>query len=280
MRTLTYHIPAEFDGVRTDHYLRQTHGYSAALLRRLKDTHEITRNGQHVRLVDGLQCGDCLSVTLKERCTLLPNPTVQAEIVYQDEDLIVYHKPAFTPVHPSIGHPDDTLGNLYAATKQGGYHPINRLDANTTGLCLIARHALAAASLSGRVEKEYTALINGHLTEKSGCIDAPIAREDGSIIRRVVSPNGKRSVTHYEVVEETERYSLVRVRLETGRTHQIRVHFSHLGHPLAGDDLYGDIGSEFNHHMLCCTALSFPHPIDKTPLHFRINMQLSGGFLE
>lgn len=274
MRILNYPIPAELDGVRVDHYLRQSHGYSATLLRRLKTTDHILRNGKPVRLIDPLYQEDLLTICLEESCDLTPNPFIKAEIVYSDEDLIVYHKPAFLPVHPSIGHKDDTLANLFAATQQGGFHPINRLDANTTGLCLIARHSFAATALSGTVEKEYTALVCGHLTEKHGTICAPIAREDGSIIRRTVSAGGKHSVTHYRVLEESSAYSLVQVQLETGRTHQIRVHFAYLGHPLAGDDLYGGDTSVYSHHMLCCTALTFPHPISGKVLTFGINMQI------
>lgn len=274
MRRLDYRIPAELDGVRVDHYLRQTHGYSATLLRRLKTTDHILCNGKAIRMIDPLHQGDLLTICLDEHCDITPNPFLKADIIFADEDLIVYNKPAFLPVHPSIGHAEDTLANLFAATQQGGFHPINRLDANTTGLCLIARHAFAATALSGTVEKEYTALVCGHLTEKHGTICAPITREDGSIIRRAVSADGKYSVTHYQVLEEFDSCSLVQVRLETGRTHQIRVHFAHLGHPLAGDDLYGGNTSIYRHHMLSCTALTFPHPISGKVLSFRINMQI------
>lgn len=189
------------------------------------------------------------------------NPDLFAPIVYEDNDVAVYDKPVDMPVHPSHLHRYDTLGNLFAAQhKDMTFRPINRLDKDTSGLCAVAKNPFSAAKLSGNIEKTYFAVVCGKLSG-GGTIDAPIGRCDGSVITREVRPDGQRAVTNYTVLGGSGKYTLVRIKLETGRTHQIRVHFAHIGYPLAGDDMYGGDISDITHQALHCGELEFTLPV-------------------
>ena len=171
------------------------------------------------------------------------------------------------PVHPSAGHYDDSLANRCAARFGGVFRPVNRLDAGTSGLMVVARdahvHALLCKALhTGDFERRYLAVAEGVFAEKQGVVDAPIARVEGSAIQRCVSPDGQRAVTHYRVLRNNSRFSLVELTLETGRTHQIRVHMASIGHPVAGDTVYGARRDPFGLNGQCLHAreLSFIHP--------------------
>lgn len=207
-----------------------------------------------------------------------PNFTLTVPIVYEDEDVIVYNKPPFMPIHPSKAHVEDTLGNVFCGHMQAlgiaaAFHPINRLDRDTSGLCVVAKNALAAGLLCGSLEKEYTAIVCGRVRPKVGRIDAPILRLEGSKMERCVGEAGQSAITNYRVELETERYSLLRIRLETGRTHQIRVHFAHIGNPLAGDGMYGGNMEFINRQALCCNRVWFIHPISKQRIDLCIDIQ-------
>lgn len=269
MRYLYYTVPPEYDGVRLEQYLRSAHGYSGRILIRLKKSPEYLQvNGKHARVIDPIHTGDSLRILLEDIPRTPPNPTLSVPIVFEDDDVIVFDKPAGMPIHPSRNHALDTLGNFFAAycEKTGQeliFRPVTRLDADTTGLCVAAKNMLSASKLAGKVDKEYLALVGNGSTPlpDSGTIDAPIARENGDGIRRCVNfADGKRAVTHYTVLARGEKYTTVRVWLETGRTHQIRVHFAYLGHPLAGDEMYGGDLSERRGHALHCRKLRFLHP--------------------
>lgn len=226
-------------------------------------------------MVDPLIVGDTLAITLRQECHICANSSLTISIVYEDEDVIVYNKPPFVPIHPSRNHQFDTLANAFCAHVEGSsctFHPINRLDKDTSGLCVVAKNALSASKLSQSVEKEYTAIVCGKLFPLQGTIDAPIARIDLIGIKRHVNAGGQRSVTRYLVDKVTNQYSLVKVHLETGRTHQIRVHFSHIGFPLAGDELYGGDCTDINRQALCCSKVSFMHPMTREPVNLCINM--------
>ncbi len=270
MRVFTYIIPREYDGVRLEQYLRSAHGYSGRILTKIKKSPEyVLKNGSHIRVVDPVFAGDEVRITLEDTVRTPPNPALRVPIVYEDDDVIVFDKPAGMPMHPSRNHAMDTLGNFFAAyCERTGqelvFRPVVRLDADTTGLCIAAKNMLSASRLAGRVGKEYLALAeNGEVPlPDSGVIDAPIARENGDGIRRCVDfAAGKRAVTHYEVLRRGKQASLVRVWLETGRTHQIRVHFAWLRHPLLGDEMYGGDCSERKGHALHCSRLYFIHPV-------------------
>ncbi len=265
---MEYVIPPEYDGVRAEQYLRSVHGYSGRLLIRLKKSPAyLRRNGAHLRVVDPVYAGDRLEVLLEDTPHTPPNHHLQVPIVYEDDDLMVFCKPAKMPIHPSRNHPLDTLGNFFAAYCEQThqplvFRPVTRLDADTTGLCVVAKNMLSGSKLAAKVEKEYLALVSNGDTPlpDHGVINAPIGRENGDGIRRCVTSNGKSAITHYQVLARGAEYTTVLVYLQTGRTHQIRVHFAHLGHPLIGDEMYGGDCSEQSTHALHCYRLQFRHP--------------------
>ncbi len=242
-------------------YLRQYAGFSAQLLRRLKAVPDgIMRAGQHLRTVDPVRSGDIILLHLPEQCAHEPNPALQVSAAYESAQVLVCEKPAGMPSHPSMLHRRDTLANWFAAYEPDcGFHLLNRLDRNTSGLCLIAKTAYAAHALSGKVQKRYYALVRPGL-HGSGTVDAPIARERESVITRCVRADGKPAVTHYRVLRETARCTLLELTLETGRTHQIRVHLAHIGYPLLGDSLYGGDCTLLQAHALHCGLVQFPEP--------------------
>ena len=255
-------IPVECSGeMPLGAYLRTCAGISAHMLKRLKAVPDgMTRNGVHIRSIDPVRSGDVIRLHFPEAATQQPNPALHVPVVYDSAQLLVCDKPAGMPVHPSMLHRDDTLANWFAAVYPDcGFHLVNRLDRNTSGLCLIAKTAYAANALRGQVEKRYYALTPAGLTG-SGTIDAPIAREQESVITRCVRADGRHAVTHYRVLESAPDCTLLELMLETGRTHQIRVHLAHIGYPLLGDDLYGGDCSVLKIHALHCGMLRFPDP--------------------
>lgn len=242
-------------------YLRQNAGISAQMIKRLKAVPDgITRNGAHLRTVDPVRAGDVILLHLPEHCPHTPNPALAVPVLHESAQILVCCKPAGMPVHPSMLHREDTLANWFAAQRPDcGFHLINRLDRNTSGLCMIAKTGYAANYLRGRVQKQYFALVPPGLSG-TGTVDAPIAREQESVITRCVRADGKPAVTHYRVICETADCALLALALETGRTHQIRVHLAHIGYPLLGDELYGGDCSKLTAHALHCGALRFPEP--------------------
>ena len=260
------------DGLDCGDFLRRC-GVSRRLVTKLKRTPMgITRNGELIRTVDAVRAGDVIRLKNLDESLLEPNTALTVEIAYEDENIVIFNKPAGMPVHPSIKHQGDTLGNCFSAMYQGlTFRPINRLDKDTSGLCAVAKSAHSANFYGGKIDKVYYAVTQGSpvpKTEKEGIswtatengyrIDAPIGRAGESIIRREVRADGQHAVTNYTIIKENELYSLVRVVLETGRTHQIRVHFSSVGHPLAGDDFYGGSLDRCSVQALHCGEMSFP----------------------
>lgn len=259
-------------------YLMSVHGYSRRIITRLKQHKgDILLNSEHIRMVDVISFGDIIEIALYEDTYITPNTNLAVNIAYEDDDVIVYDKPVDMPVHPSRNHQNDTLANVFCGymQKQGiqaTFRPINRLDRDTSGLCVVAKNALSASLLSKAVEKEYTAVVCGKVNPLKGKIDQPIIRLDDFHIKRGVDPNGQPSVTNYEVIEQNEKYSLVKIDLETGRTHQIRVHFSYIGYPLAGDDMYGGDVTDIKRHALCCNKVRFMHPTEHKEVNLCINI--------
>lgn len=243
-----------------EQFLRRHKGVSHRMLVRLKRIPGgICCNGAPIRTIDPVQPGDEIILTDCEAGSALVPSAAAVPILGETDSYIVYNKPAHMPVHPSQGHHDDTLGNVFAAQfPHLPFRPVYRLDSGTSGICLIAKSAYAAKLLQGSTQKTYFALVCGVLSA-GGTISAPIGREDGSVIRRCVRRDGKPAVTHYTPLRHNARYTLLSLELETGRTHQIRVHMAYLGHPLAGDTLYGGTG-DFSHHMLHCGTLEFSDP--------------------
>lgn len=248
-------------------YLRRYAGISAQMIKRLKAVPDgITRDGQHLRTVDPVADGDVIMLHLPETCGHTPNPELHVPVVYESAQILVCDKPAGMPVHPSMLHRTDTLANWFAAQNPDcGFHLVNRLDRNTSGLCLIAKTAYAAHQLRGGVQKRYYALVANGL-HGSGTVDAPIAREQASVITRCVRADGRPAVTHYRVLEESPCCTLLELTLETGRTHQIRVHMAHIGYPLLGDALYGGDCSRLQAHALHCGELTLTDPANCKPI--------------
>ena len=199
-----------------------------------------------------------------EKSTVIPQD-IPMDIVYMDDCCMVVDKPYYMPVHPSFNHPTDTLANAFCGywQKKGEekiFRAINRLDKNTSGLVLIALDPFTAEKLKGSVEKVYTAIAQGKVEPCEGVIELPIARETESIITRCVRADGQYARTDYKVIKQNDDFTLMDIKLHTGRTHQIRVHFSYLGHPLAGDDLYGGSLEAIERHALHCRKLEFFSP--------------------
>lgn len=240
-------------------YLRGHQGITARMLKRLKaQENGITCNGKPIRVVDTVQNGDRIVLTLPEIPSFEGNPSLQIPIVWESEELVIYNKPVGMPVHPSAKHRGDTLGNAFAARyPDSAFHAVFRLDRNTSGLCAVAKSAYAANLMQGKFQKRYYALVP-HGLHGNGTISAPIARQQESVITRCVREDGKQAVTHYRVLWEGEDCTLVECILETGRTHQIRVHMAHIGYPLLGDSLYGGDCSILTEQALHCGWLSFP----------------------
>lgn len=238
-------------------------GVSRRLLTRLKRTEKgITRKGETIRTIDRVFKGDVIFLNEQDETLLEPNSALNVEILYEDEHLIVFNKPPFMPVHPSIKHQGDTLGNFFAFYCEGlTFRPVNRLDRDTSGCVIAAKNQYAAKALQRTYEKVYYAICHGIFDKKYGIVDAPIAREQESIIKRCIRDDGQPAVTRYEVLEHSEKYSILRLCLENGRTHQIRVHMSYIGHPVAGDDLYGGSREDYPRQALHCGEVEFLHPI-------------------
>ncbi len=236
---------------KVDTVLRQALHCSSAVIRTAKGYPDgILLDGVHATTAQAAKPGQVLSILVSDRADgdLVPAEGA-VEILCEDADLLVVNKAAGVAAHPGPGHHDDTLGNfLTHHYKQRGipfvYRPAHRLDRNTSGLMVVARHAHAQEQLKGQLhtgefQRTYLAVCEGVPAQEEGVIDQPIGRADGSVLRRQVRPDGDRAVTKYTVVSEKQGRSLVRLELETGRTHQIRVHMAWLGHPLVGDFLYG-----------------------------------------
>ena len=268
----TIEFTVENGGITCGDFLRQR-GVSRRLVTKLKRVNMgITRRGELLRTVDIVS--DCDVVVLKnlDESLLEPNSDLTVPVAYEDENLVIFNKPAGMPVHPSIKHQGDTLGNCFSAMyPQLTFRPINRLDKDTSGLCAAAKNAHAANIYGGKINKVYYAVTEGKPVPSGCCegiewtetsegyrIDAPIGRAGESIIRREVRSDGQRAVTNYTIIKSNAFHSLVRVLLETGRTHQIRVHFSSAGHPLAGDDFYGGSLEHCKVQALHCGEMSFP----------------------
>ncbi len=280
-RTLTYEINSEYAGYSIDKYLK-AHGYSSANITAIKKMpNNVVINGEWVHMNRKLQAGEILTVNISEddSSEKIPPVKMDLDIVYEDEDIIVINKPAGLPIHPSLNHYEDSLANGLAYYYEVQNKPFifrcaNRLDKNTSGLTVIAKHLVSGNIISTMVKnrefhREYYAIVRGQLDEPEGTIDAPIGRVDDSIITRQVDfENGERAITHYKVIDEKKGHSLISIHLETGRTHQIRVHFKYIGHPLIGDHLYNPDFEYMTRQALHSHQISFIHPITKKAMEF------------
>lgn len=268
-----YLMTSEDDGVTVQKYLKYR-GFSRGLLTSLKHYEDgLLCNGKHIRTVDTLCLGDILEVNIHDNSEIVPNRGLSVPIAYEDDEIIVFNKPPFMAVHPSVRHYNDTLANYFSALYSDTvFRCVNRLDRNTSGLVITAKNRPAASLLTGREyfpKKTYYAVVQGDLSAEYGCcgeIIAPIARVSDSIIAREVRSDGKYAHTVFKVIESSAKRSFVEIALVTGRTHQIRVHFSYIGHPLLGDELYGGDASLINRQALHCGRAEFIHPVTKNKI--------------
>lgn len=280
-RRINYEIIKDEAGLRIEQYLKRK-GYSSqniATIKRMPQS--ILVNGIHCYMRQPLAAGDKLTVQITETgCSeKIPPVRLPLDIVYEDEDIIVINKPAGMPVHPSLNNYYNTMANALAwyykeQNKPFIFRCCNRLDRDTSGLTVVAKHLVSAgilSSMTGRreVHREYLAIAAGHVNPESGTINAPLARKPGTIIERTVDwEHGEPAITHYHLVSVTKLHSLVALKLETGRTHQIRIHMKHLGYPLIGDYLYNPDMTHIGRQALHSHKLSFPHPITGEMMEF------------
>ena len=280
-RVLEYIISSDTNPVTVLDFLKQE-GFSRHILSSMKNSSGncIVLNGERGFGRSVLKEGDRLVVTVPEveSGENIIRTEMDLDILYEDEDILVINKPAGMPVHPSMGNYENTLANgiaWYFSQKGEDFvhRCINRLDRDTTGALILAKNPLSAAVLSvqmkrRQIRRTYLALVDGVLPE-SGVVDAPIARMEGSVITREVNfETGESAMTHYERLAVGRYYSLAELHLETGRTHQIRVHMKYIGHPLPGDYLYHPDYRRIQRQPLHSFQLEFTHPITKEPMLF------------
>lgn len=264
-------------------FLKQK-GFSRQIIIQLKKTSQgILVNNQWAYVRTPLRTNDILTLRLLEEApseNIVP-VSLPLDIIYEDEDILLINKPADMPVHPSINNYDNTLANGIAHyyKMQGEtfvFRCINRLDRDTTGLLIIAKNALSASILSNQMKRReihrtYLAVVSGNPKKDTDTITAPIARKENSAIERCIDfQNGEQAVTHYQVITSREDYSLLKLSLETGRTHQIRVHMKYIGNPLLGDYLYNPDFSKIQRVALHSYRLNFIHPITEKNMDFSI----------
>lgn len=278
-QTLTYSIKTEEDGMTMKTYLRQRQKISKKLLVRMKQERSIFLNGTFTYLDHPLQVGDVITMVMPEEESenIIPE-NFPFDLVYEDQDIMIINKPSNLCVHPTLLHPNHTLANavVYYWLQQGfsrKFRPVNRLDKNTSGLLIVAKNQFAHQQLSiiqnkHEINRTYEAFVHGIIYQDKGTIEAPIARKAISLVEREVREDGQKALTQFEVLERFADVTYVRLKLETGRTHQIRVHMSHIGHPLLGDDLYGGSIELIPRQALHARYLAFPHPRSQHLLSF------------
>ena len=275
----------DIPGERLDAYLaRAVEGLTRSAAQRLIEENCVLRNGKPAKKNDKLNIGDAVEVTIPEvKETEIVPTDIPLDIVYEDEDVLVINKPKGLVVHPAAGHQDDTLVNGLLFSKAGELSGINgelrpgivhRIDKDTSGLLAEAKNDLAHTMLASQLKdhsmaRTYDCVVCGNLKEDSGTVDAPIGRHPSDRKKMCVTPrNSKEAVTHWEVVKRYRGYTHIRCKLETGRTHQIRVHMAHIGHPILGDTVYGHKKPELGQDSQClhAGALCFTHPRTGLPV--------------
>ncbi|MEG1895751.1 MAG: RluA family pseudouridine synthase [Oscillospiraceae bacterium] len=260
-------VSQEREGDTLTVFLR-SNGVTGSLIKRLKFLEDgILVDGVRQNTDYRLKQGQIVTLNVYDTqqditaSTVAPQ-SIPMDIVYMDAGCMVVDKPYYMAIHPSMNYHADTLANAFCGywkdrNEEKIYRVLNRLDKNTSGLVMIALDRYSAEALKNSVDKVYTAIVQGKVDPQKGAIDAPIGRQTGSIITRCVCETGQYAKTEYSVVKQNEEFSLVDIKLCTGRTHQIRVHFAYVGHPLAGDDLYGGRTDVINRQALHCSQMSF-----------------------
>lgn len=274
---LDYQVEPEEVGLKIIDVMATSMNLSSRLIRKCKSNGNIYLNKKNGSVNRAVALGDIISVLMDhDENTFEPNP-INIVTLYEDGDMLIVDKPPFLVVHPTKGHPEGTLANAishhqYVLGQNYKVRFINRLDRDTSGIVLIAKNAYSQQIVSEQmqantVDKIYHAIVEGVLTDDSGTIDLPIDREAEMDIKRVVIASGLPSVTHYEVLERFDNHTFIQIKLETGRTHQIRVHFSHIGHPILGDVLYGNPSDLISRQALHCYEMRLKPPRISNRIH-------------
>lgn len=280
-RNIDYIIDEDSAGLRVEQFLRRKR-YSGQNLSEIKRMPKsILVNGVHYYMRQELSAGDHLQVRICEtqNSEKIPPTKLPLDIIYEDEDLLVLNKPAGMPIHPSLNNYTNSIANALAYYFQSQGKPFifrccNRLDRDTSGLTIVSKHLVSGSILSDmtkyrEVHREYLAIARGSVTPSEGTIQAPLGRKERTIIERTVDwEHGEDAVTHYKVVKEANGHSLVSLRLETGRTHQIRIHMKYLGYPLIGDYLYNPDMEYMTRQALHSHHMEFTHPITGEHMSF------------
>ncbi|MBD7965596.1 RluA family pseudouridine synthase [Fictibacillus norfolkensis] len=272
--TITWYVQNEEAPVLLREYLKKKQISKAALTDIKFHGGALFVNKKEVTVRTQLHGGDEVTVWFpsEKKSSSMEAEDIPLDIIYEDQHFIAVHKPAGMPTIPSLYQPKGSLASAvlfyyHQHDIPGTFHAVNRLDKDTSGIVLIAKHRFAHSLMSRQqkdkvIKREYIAFVHGELKDENGTIDRPIARNPESIIERMVSEDGQRSITHYkriDYVEETN-FTVISLRLETGRTHQIRVHMSSIGHPLLGDDMYGGTLERIERQALHSEKTSFIHP--------------------
>lgn len=267
-KILSIKIRAEQDARTVGQILKRCMGLSDGIITDLKKTDDgIVLDGKRVFVNEVVKKGQILTVSIHDGVSDIVKSDIPLEVLYEDEDIIAINKPRSMPTHPSLNHYEDTLANglmHYFDGQNFTFRAITRLDRDTSGVVLVAKNPLSAFVLAeqmknGGINKEYTAVVNGTVNPTEGRISAPIKRKYESIILRCVSDDGKEAITDYKTDLSYNGLSLVSLFPKTGRTHQLRVHMSHIGVPIFGDDLYG-APQKNEATRLHCRMISFVHP--------------------
>ena len=283
-------IVADLENMRLDAYISSKEtNLSRTNVQRLIEEGNILVNGQKKKISYKVQIGDNIEINIPEaKETSIKAENIPVEVVYEDNDIIVVNKPKGMVVHPANGNPDGTLVNAIMAMCKGSLSGIggeirpgivHRLDKDTSGLLIVAKNDLAHINMSNQikdrqVKKIYIALVKGNINENEATINMPIGRSTKDRKKMAVRKNGKEAVTHFKVIKRYKDYTLLKVKIDTGRTHQIRVHMAEIGHPVVGDIVYSKGKNEFGveGQMLHAQSLDFKHPITGKEMHLEAKL--------
>lgn len=281
MSVITYKVGKEGQDVKIRDYMKENLNLSGRFIRGSAMDRRLRVNGKEVKLNYKLQEDDVIEVTVNaEESQNIEGEDLNIKVIYEDDDLLIVDKPPFMVVHPTKSHPMGTLANgvihhFRSNNDNSIVRLVSRLDRDTSGLIMIAKNQFSHMNLAKSMEKNlikksYLAIIHGNLENQEGTIDLPIGRPTDETIKRAVLEDGQRSITHYKIKESYKEGALVELVLETGRTHQIRVHLSYVGCPIYGEQLYSDFNDEklISRQALHAYALTLPHPRSGEILNF------------
>lgn len=281
MQHLEWKIKKMNDGQSVRDFLKKENFFSRRILKSvIYDGGAIILNKHRVKLTEILSENDVLVVKFpeEEKGPRMKPEDIPLDIVYEDDYILIVNKPAHMATIPSYHYPSGTLANAILAYYKVNHipftvHVVTRLDRGTSGLVLIAKNRyshslLSAVQKNGELKRHYQAIVTGVLSPEKGIINKNIGRKDGSVIERTIRDDGKPAITHYKTLKQTSTHTLVNVELKTGRTHQIRVHFSALGYPLVGDDLYGGTKDVIDRQALHCCHIKLTHPFTNKIMDF------------